>query len=109
MATEERLVPAGQVPGVVFRGERSTSCGADRPRADRALWPYDSVPDARPSAELALLARSDAIKDIEILVLRHELVRAPPTQPCGCGQQHQIGLHRGQRDERIVGHRGSIV
>ena len=37
VATEERSCRRGQVPSVVFRGERSTSCGADRPRADRAL------------------------------------------------------------------------
>ena len=37
--------------------------------------PSDYVPDARPSADLVtLLARSDAAKDVEILVLRHEVV-----------------------------------
>lgn len=63
----------------------------------------------RPGAELgwlALLTRSEAIKDIEILALRHELVGAAPTQPCGSGQQHPIGVHRGQRGEPIVGLRG---
>jgi hypothetical protein len=36
---------------------------------------------ARVLSWLALLARSHAAKDVEILVLRHEVRRAAPTQP----------------------------
>ncbi|MCU1661526.1 MAG: hypothetical protein JWR58_1591, partial [Pseudonocardia sp.] len=36
-------------------------------------WRYDSPTLARILSWLALIARSDAAKDVEILVLRHEV------------------------------------
>jgi hypothetical protein len=87
----------------------AVTVGSPRSMIARCGLPTVRMLLARVLSWLALLVRSDAIKDIEILVLRHELARAPPTQPCGCGQQHQIGLHRGQRGDRVDGHPRSIV
>ena len=41
---------------------------------DRLLWPSDYLMLTRLLRWLALLARSDAAKDVEILVLRQEVV-----------------------------------
>jgi hypothetical protein len=48
--------------------------GPEARQHDRSLWPSDSedLTLARVLSWLALLARSDAAKDVEILVLRHE-------------------------------------
>jgi hypothetical protein len=49
--------------------------GPEARQHDRSLWPSDSedLTLARVLSWLALLARSDAAKDVEILVLRHEV------------------------------------